>query len=134
MGRWHIEKWMVGAAVAGVVVASTGCGTNPLGTLSAPSGSGSSVAQVTVTPDTLRFTAPNQTAQLTATASDSLGNAVSGASFTWASSDLGVANVSTDGTVTSEGVGQATVTATFSNVKGSAVVVVSASPNVSPTG
>lgn len=133
MGRWHIEKWMVGAALAAMVGASTACGTSALGTLQtlSGSGSGSPVVQVAVTPDTLRFTATNQTSQLVATAYDSLGNVVSGTSFTWASSNVGVANVSTDGTVTSEGAGQAIVTASTANAKDSTVVLVSTT-GVSP--
>ncbi len=136
MVRGDMHTWLGRAAVAVGLATVTACGTNAFGIVTVPAGStsGSTVTQVVITPDTLTFTAINQTQQLTATALDSAGNPVTGASFTWASSNLTVVGVSTTGIVTSNSAGQTTVTASSGNVTGTAVVIVTSSGAVSPAG
>src|SRR5439155_988163 len=63
------------------------------------------VATVTVSPASASVTV-GQTAQLTATAKDAAGNALSGRAITWTSSNSGVATVTGTGLVTSVGAGR----------------------------
>ena len=58
------------------------------------------------------LSALGETVQLTATVLDQNGQAMSGVSVTWASSDGGVASVGANGVVTAVQNGSATVTAT----------------------
>jgi YVTN family beta-propeller protein len=82
------------------------------------------VASVAVTPSTATLVSLGETVQLTASASDASGNAVSGKSFTWASSDQAIATVSGTGLVTAVANGAVTISATADNVSGSAAVSV----------
>src|SRR5439155_9078696 len=66
------------------------------------------------------------TAQLTAALRDANGNPLSGRTVTWATSDGGVATVSSTGLVTGVTVGSATITATSEGKSGSATVTVTA--------
>jgi uncharacterized protein YjdB len=66
-----------------------------------------------------------QTTQATATALDAVGNVLGGQSFTWTSSNSGVATVSSSGTVTAVGSGSATITAAAQGIAGSTSMSVS---------
>ncbi len=94
------------------------------------------VASVTVTPsaDTL---ITSTTVQLTATPSDSTGNALGGLAVSWASSNSAAATVSSSGVVSGVASGKATITATVDGVSGAAAITVTlppvASVSVSPS-
>jgi plastocyanin len=78
--------------------------------------------QITTQLGTLR---PGQTSQFSATAVNSLGNAISGAGeVTWASSVPAVASVNLQGLVTALTSGTTSITATIQNVQGTRVVTV----------
>lgn len=66
--------------------------------------------------------------QLTATAKDQYGAAMSGYSFTWSSSNPSAASVSSSGLVSGVAAGSATITASTGGKSGSASVTVSNSP------
>ncbi len=82
-----------------------------------------SVDSVDVTPATLEIEV-GESAQLVATAIDGDGHTVPGATFTWSSSDNGVATVSTDGKVQAIAVGTVTIRAVAGDKAGSASVTV----------
>ncbi|MGI8509251.1 MAG: Ig-like domain-containing protein [Gemmatimonadaceae bacterium] len=65
---------------------------------------------------------------LTASARDASGNALSGRTITWATSDANIAVVSSSGVVTGMGPGTATITATSEGKAASAMVTVTAPP------
>jgi hypothetical protein len=65
-----------------------------------------------------------ESAQLTATARDADGNAISGKTFEWRSSDSGVASVGSTGLVTAVQNGAATITAVAGGLQGNADVSV----------
>ena len=65
-----------------------------------------------------------QTVQLTATARDASGNALSGRSATWQSSAVAVATVTSDGLVTAVAKGTATITVTIESRTATAAIVV----------
>ena len=79
---------------------------------------------IVVTPATVRLTALGATEQLTAEVRDQNGNAMAGATVTWASSAAAVATVSASGLVTAAGNGTATITATAGAASGSVAVTV----------
>ena len=81
-------------------------------------------ATVTVSPATARLTALGATTQLSAQVRDQNGQAMAGATVTWASGVAGVATVNAAGLVTAAGNGTATITATAGGVSGSATVTV----------
>lgn len=95
------------------------------------------IATVTVTPGSATRTAPNGQVQLTATGFDSNGNTVPGATFSWSSSNTGVATVNSTGMVLVQAVGTAVITATAvccgaqgsSNITGTS----GTEPNVPPS-
>ena len=91
-----------------------------------------SVATVSVTPATLGLTV-GKTGQLTATARDAAGNALSGRAITWVSAAPAVATVDGTGLVTAAAVGAATITATSETKSGTAQVTVSPVPVASVT-
>jgi uncharacterized protein YjdB len=102
-------------------------------TITAASGSANATAKVTVTlipvarvqvnpgSDTLLV---GQTAQLTATTTDSDGNTLTGRSITWSSNKTQVASVSSSGLVTAAAPGSATITATSEGQSGSSSITV----------
>ena len=114
-------------------------------TITATSGSASATASVTVsqvaTSITLSSTdltlaSVGDTSTVTATVLDALGETISGATVTWASSDTDVATVSAAGLVTSVANGDATITATSGTASATASVTVSqvaSSVTLSPT-
>ena len=79
---------------------------------------------VTVSPTTAELTALGATAQLSAEVRDQNGQAMAGATVTWASSAAAVATVSASGLVTAVANGNATITATAGDASGSATVSV----------
>lgn len=79
---------------------------------------------VAVDPDSLYFDQFGVTQQLSATVEDEFGNALDDASISWSSSNTSVATVDDAGVVTSQGDGQATITASSGSASGTAVVVV----------
>jgi trimeric autotransporter adhesin len=86
------------------------------------------IAQVTVTPDSIRLFIPNGARQLTVSAADSIGGAITGRPFTWVSTDTAVARVSTTGAVTARAVGTARVIASAEGKADTTVVVVALVP------
>ena len=82
------------------------------------------VATVTVTPATATIEAIAGTTALTAKATDSNGNEVPAATFTWTSSNTAVATVNAAGTATAVSNGSATITATSEGVSGTAALTV----------
>jgi hypothetical protein len=87
---------------------------------------GPGVASVLVTPNPVSV-AVLKTATLVAQARDAGGNALSGRTAQWSSSNTGIAEVSAAGVVTGRSVGTATITATVDGKQGSATVNVTAS-------
>jgi len=94
------------------------------------------VTSVGITPGSASATV-GQTAQLVAVAKDAQGVAMTGKSFTWASSNNAVATVSASGLVTAVTAGTATITATVDGITGqasfSATAVTAASVTVTPS-
>src|SRR5204863_431992 len=86
-----------------------------------------SVATVDLNPATATVQV-GQTVQLTATPKDSNGNALSGRTVTWTSSNTSVATVSTSGLVSGVTPGSATITATSEGKSGTASVTVTQVP------
>ncbi len=86
--------------------------------------------------ETVTLSSLGATAQLVATVLDALGEPISGATVTWASSDTDVATISTSGLVTSVTDGTATITATSGSASATASMTVSqvaSSVTLSPT-
>jgi alpha-tubulin suppressor-like RCC1 family protein len=80
-------------------------------------------ASVVITPDSTGVSA-GETVQLTAQARDSVGTPISGATFTWATSDEAIASVTQQGLVEGVGEGVATIEATHAGLTGTARVSV----------
>ncbi len=80
------------------------------------------VASVTVSPASPSIQ-EGATQQFTAAASDAKGTAISGATFTWASSNTAVATINTSGLATSLSAGTTNITATAGGVSSSADVL-----------
>ncbi len=94
------------------------------------------VASVTVSPATAGLLV-GATTQLSATTKDSAGNALTGRTITWASSNTTTATVSATGLVTAKAAGSTTITATSEGKSGTSTVTVTLAPvasvSVSPT-
>ena len=93
------------------------------------------VAAVSVSPAADTLLALGDTARFMAEATDTDGNLIGDAAFSWESSDTAVATVGTDGLVTAVANGTATITATAGGMSGSAAVTVEQVPvavSVSP--
>ncbi len=82
------------------------------------------VNSVEVTPSSAMLVSLGDTVQLTATARDASGNAISDKTFAWWSSDENVATVSVSGLVTAVANGTTTVAASTEGVEGSASITV----------
>ncbi len=80
------------------------------------------VASVVVSPDTQSIFSIGATVQLSASALDEFGHEIRNTSFSWASSNPGIATVSSDGEVTGVSVGSATISATSQGIVGSAAI------------
>jgi uncharacterized protein YjdB len=85
------------------------------------------VASVSVSPASANVIV-GQTAQLTATPKDANGNALSGRTVTWATSNAAVASVSGNGLVTGGVAGTATITASSEGRNGTAAITVTLAP------
>src|SRR5437763_4681467 len=85
------------------------------------------VAAVTVSPASASVPA-GQTVQLSATPKDASGNALTGRTVTWASSNTSVATVSSSGLVHGVVAGSASITATSEGKSGSSAITVTAVP------
>src|SRR5207245_2449775 len=83
------------------------------------------VASVAVAPTTTSLTV-GQTVQLSATPKDSAGTARTGRTVTWASSNTGMATVSSSGLVKGVAAGTATITATSEGKRGTSAITVQA--------
>ncbi len=79
---------------------------------------------VTLAPDSLGFSALEDTATLVATVLDANGHAIEGAVVTWSSDNDAIATVNASGLVTAAGNGEAMVTAVSGGVPGTAAVTV----------
>src|SRR5207248_9352940 len=90
------------------------------------------VATVTVSPASAPVPA-GQTVQLSATPKDASGNALTGRTITWGSSNNTVATVSSSGLVSGVATGSATITATSETKSGTSAITVS-TPLPPPTG
>ena len=86
--------------------------------------SSATVASVSVSPSSVSLLA-GQTSQLSAQAKDGSGNTISGASFSWTTSNSAVATVSASGVVSAVASGTATITASSGGQSGTALVTVS---------
>ena len=95
-----------------------------------PTGTGGNntpvVSSVVISGSQLTLTSLGETVTLTAQARDASGNTISGKTFTWMSSDMDVATVSSAGVVTAVANGSATITAATDGVNGTATVTVTA--------
>lgn len=118
MSRGIFSRARAASVVPYVAVVLLGCGdpTTPV------------VFQVSVTPSTAVLEAYGARQQFTARALDDQGNAISGKTFTWSSSDVSVAAVTADGSVTAVSEGTATISATVDGVSGGVVVTVEVVP------
>jgi len=100
----------VAAGLAQVAATSAGkSGTSTVTVTSPGGGTPSEVATVTTTPTSVPLTALGETAQITATARDSSGSIVLGATFNWESLNPSVATVNAFGQVTPQTVGIALI-------------------------
>src|SRR5438093_815821 len=90
------------------------------------------VASVTVSPTSATMRV-GSAVQLTAVARDSAGGPLAGRPVTWTTSDPAVATVNANGSVTSNAVGSATITATSEGKSGTAAITVTAVPVASLT-
>ena len=132
---WASSDVAVATVDAGGLVTAAG---NGQATVTATVGEASSSVQITVeqvvsgaevAPPTATFVSLGDTMRLAAEAFDGNGHAVADAEFSWASSDVAVATVDTNGLVTAAGNGAATITATAGSASGSATVTVAQSPD-----
>lgn len=124
-----------------------GCGNTPAPTPSNPAPQTSSpqtpspqpsapapvvVSSVRLSPSSVNLTV-GTTRSLAASALDSNGSAVTGKTFTWASSNSSVATVSNSGVVTARRAGTATITATSDGRSSTSTVLVTAVAAADPT-
>lgn len=90
---------------------------------------------VEVAPAAATLASVGDTIRLTATAKDAAGNAITGASVRWSSSNVSVAQVDSIGVVMARATGSAVITATVGGISGSSTVTVlpaAASVEVTP--
>jgi hypothetical protein len=102
--------FLLSTALSGIVLLLSSCGGS--------STSSSSVKTIVVTPSVSGISVNGQQVY-TATAIDSNGNTVGGLTFTWTSSAIDVAPISTAGVATGKGGGTTQITATASDVTSS---------------
>jgi hypothetical protein len=87
------------------------------------------VSRVVITPSTLAM-GPWETAKLTATAYDSAGNQLNGRAITWASSSSTLLSVDGSGSVTSNLLGAATISASAEGISASSQVTIATTAGV----
>jgi len=85
------------------------------------------VASVVLSPTSITGV-PGNTTQVSAVLKDASGNAVTGQTVSWASSDATIANVSSSGLVTLKKQGSTTITASDGSISATVAVVVNAPP------
>src|SRR5206468_1118086 len=90
------------------------------------------VASVAVSPSSATLQV-GQTAPITATPKDASGNALSGRTSTWLSSNTAAATVGSSGLVTAKAAGAATIAATSEGQNGTAAITVTQVPVASVT-
>ena len=126
-----IDESVAAVDASGLVTAVAG----GRATITASAGEATGTAEVTVTqsPDSVTvapkeatLAALGDTLRLTAAAFDANGHAIEAAQFSWKSSDDAVATVDASGLVTAVAGGRATITASASEVSGTAEVTVAA--------
>ncbi|MEJ2203976.1 MAG: hypothetical protein P8170_07690 [Gemmatimonadota bacterium] len=95
------------------------------------------VTDVLVFPEQVTLFALGDTVRFTAAPLDSLGNVIDNVTLVWASLDVGIASIASDGLALARGQGQTVVTATVDDVVGRAFLAVSlqnaAVPAIAPT-
>lgn len=123
-GRSRPRASLLAACLAALVLAAA-CDDN--GT-----GSGRAVARVAVTASASTLEA-GKTLLLTAVAYDRRDRALTGNTFSWASSSDALAIVAADGTVTGRAAGPVTITATSEGVPGTLALTITAAPVQQPT-
>lgn len=97
------------------------CGGDPTG----PDSDGPPrVISVVVTPSSETLVSQGETVGLTASARDANGRTISGKTFSWRSSDVNIAMVSSSGLITAVSSGSVTITATTDGVSGTASIIV----------
>ena len=125
---WSSSDSSVATVSSSGVVTAVAIGS---ATITATSEGKSAGAKVTVAPgpvDQVRVTPVStnlksgKSVQLSAVAVDANGDPISGATFTWRSSDNGIATVTSNGLVRADDPGSATITATYQGKAGSASV------------
>lgn len=82
------------------------------------------LATLDATPDSVRFTALQQTRTLSASGADAYGNAVEPTGLSWATNSTGIAQVDGTGVVTAVGPGMATVSVSSGSISADVKVVV----------
>ncbi|HLB37287.1 MAG TPA: Ig-like domain-containing protein [Gemmatimonadales bacterium] len=108
------RRWF--ALLAGLMVACGKDATDPVP---------GEIVSIVISPVLDTLVSLQETVQLTATAYDGAGAAVSGASMSWSAVDPDVASVDADGIVTALQNGVTAIRATVGEIKGSAAIVVS---------
>ena len=103
----------------GLIVTLASCG----GSDGAPVAAPPSVTTVTVVPNLVSIL-PGETTALAATVADAAGNALSGRTVTWSSSNTAMVTVAASGLATGVAEGSATITATSEGKRGEATIVV----------
>jgi uncharacterized protein YjdB len=131
---WSSSNPLVATVSSAGVVSGVIPGTATI-TATSEGKSGTSVITVTLAPVATVTVAPasasvasGSTAQFTATLKDANGNVLTGRTVTWASSNTGVATVSSSGLSTALLVGTATITATSEGKSGSGTISVTPGP------
>ena len=119
MRRYHATHTFQTIVRLGLIAAVAACG----GSDGAPVAAAPSVATVTVVPNLVTI-APGETTPLTATVADAAGNALSGRSVTWSSSNTAMVTIAANGVATGVAEGSATITATSEGKRGDATIVV----------
>jgi hypothetical protein len=109
--RPHLEFLRACSTISVAVLVACGGGDGPTDTPDGP-------ASITIVSAADTVIATGSTAQLTATAKNAAGGVVNGVTFTWSSSNTGVASVSQSGSVNGVTAGTATITAASGNTTG----------------
>lgn len=122
---------VTGVAPGSVVITAASEGQQTTATITVMTPPATPIASVDVAPATATVVA-GQTVQLTATARDASGTALTGRSITWASANAAVATVSASGLVTGVSGGGVTITATSEGKAGTASVTVTSPPPPPP--
>ena len=102
-----------------LALALVGCGDGPSG----PSNNGVPVARVVIVPDSVSLPR-TRTMRLEALLVDAAGNALSGRTITWTSSDTVRVKAASDGTITAADVGRSVVRASSEGKADSVTVIV----------